>query len=95
MGGFQRIQGYYLYQMCCKRPVKSSDLCLVWCDEYDERMTNAGVSTFKFHMLCYGMDWHGLGHNAHFILCQTSNLVIMKEYIYTEDEEIIQRHYTR
>ena len=74
MGGFQRTQGYYLYlyQMCCKRPVKSSDLCLVWCDEYDERMTNAGVSTFKFYMLCYGMDWHGLGHQAHFILCQTA-----------------------
>ena len=81
--------------MCCKRPVKSSDLCLVWCDEYDERMTNAGVSTFKFYMLCYGMDWHGLRHHAHFILCQTSNVVIKKEYIYTEDEEIIRRHYTR
>ena len=61
--------------MCCKRPGKSADLCLVWCDEYDERITNGGVSdlhTFKFCMLCHGMDWHGLGHNAHFILCQTA-----------------------
>ena len=79
--------------MCCKIQKAGDDI--MGCDEYDERMTNAGVSTFKFYMLCYGMDWHGLGHNAHFILCQTSNVDIKEEYIYTEDEEIIQRHYTR
>ena len=57
--------------MCCKIQKAGDDI--MGCDEYDEMMTiNAGVSTFKFYMLCHGMDWHGLGHNAHFILCQTA-----------------------
>ena len=65
---------------------------IMWYDEYDERMTNGGVSNLHLHT----MLWHGLGTSwAPCTMHTTYQIQLEEEYIYMEEEEIIQRHYTR
>ena len=63
----------------------------MWYDEYDERMTNGGVSNLHLHtMLWHGLAWSWAPCTLHTLPDTTGGGI----YLHGE-EEIIQRHYTR